>query len=60
MWVRGLVLGDADGSSTQVTSMYTVAELLEGWIDTAAANGVHWGPYSALVAAVSHFPGAGR
>jgi hypothetical protein len=60
MWVRGLVLGDADGSSTQVTSMYTVAELLEGWIDTAAANGVHWGPRSALVAAVSHFPGAGR
>jgi hypothetical protein len=40
--------------------MYTVAELLEGWIDTGAANGVHWGPYSALVAAVSHFPGAGR
>jgi hypothetical protein len=53
--VWGLVLGDADGSSTQVTSMSMVAELLEGQIDTAVANGVRWGSSSTLVAAVSHF-----
>jgi hypothetical protein len=40
MRVRGLVLGDASESSTQVTSLSMVAELLEGRIDTAGANGV--------------------
>jgi hypothetical protein len=54
--VRGLVLGDTNGSSTQATSMFTVVELLEGRIDTVAANGVHWESCSTLVAAVSHFP----
>jgi hypothetical protein len=53
--VRGLVLGDADGSSTQATSMSAVAELLKGQIYTTAANGVHWGFCSMLVAVVSHF-----
>jgi hypothetical protein len=56
VWVRGLVLGDTDGSSTQVTSMSAVAELPEGWTDTVAANGVRWGCRSTLVAAVSHCP----
>jgi hypothetical protein len=37
-------------------SMSTVAELLEGQIDTVAANVVRWGSHSALVATVSHFP----
>jgi hypothetical protein len=50
------VLADADGSSTQAMSMSTVAELLEGQIDTVAANVVRWGSHSALVATVSHFP----
>jgi hypothetical protein len=36
--------------------MSTVAELLEGQIDTVAANVVRWGSRSALVATVSHFP----
>jgi hypothetical protein len=54
---RGLVLGDADRSSTQVMSMSMVAKLLEGQIDTAAANGVHWGSRSTLVAVVSHYSG---
>jgi hypothetical protein len=49
------VLGDADGSSTQAMSKSTVAELLEGQIDTVATNGVHWGSRSALVVAVLHF-----
>jgi hypothetical protein len=40
VWDWGLGLGDTDGSSTQATSMSTVAELLEGRIDTAIANGV--------------------
>jgi hypothetical protein len=50
------VLGSTDGSSAQAMPMPAVAELLEGRIDTAAANGVCWGSRSALVAAVSHFP----
>jgi hypothetical protein len=36
--------------------MSTVAELLEGQIDTVAANVVRWGSRSTLVATVSHFP----
>jgi hypothetical protein len=38
--IQGLVLGDVDGSSSLAASLYMVAELLEGRIDTAAANGV--------------------
>jgi hypothetical protein len=37
----GLVLGDANGPSSLVTSMSMVAEWLRGWIDAAAANRVH-------------------
>jgi hypothetical protein len=55
-WAQDLVLGDADGSSLLVTSMSLVAEWLEGQIDATAANGVHWGSRSVLVAAVLHFP----
>jgi hypothetical protein len=36
-------------------SMSLVVELLEGQIETTAANGVHWGSRSMLVAAVLHF-----
>jgi hypothetical protein len=50
------VLDNADGSSSLAASMFTIMELLEGWIDTVAVNGVYWGSHSALVAAVSHFP----
>jgi hypothetical protein len=57
VWFRGLVLGDADRSSTQVMSMSMVAKLLEGQIDTAAANGVRWGSRSTLVFVVSHYSG---
>jgi hypothetical protein len=49
------VLGSADGPSSLATSMSTVAELLERWIDAMAANGVHWGSCSVLVAAMLHF-----
>jgi hypothetical protein len=49
------VLGSADGPSSLAMSMFTVMELLEGRIDTVAANEVHWGSHSVLVAAVSHF-----
>jgi hypothetical protein len=50
------MLGSADSLSSLEASMSTVAELLEGQIDVAAANRVHWGSCSALVIAVSHFP----
>jgi hypothetical protein len=54
--VRDLVLGNADGSSSLVASLSTAAELLDGRIDTATANGVYWGTRSPLVATLSHFP----
>jgi hypothetical protein len=50
------VLGSDDGSSSLAASMSMIVELLEGWIDATAANGVRWGSHSALVATVSHFP----
>jgi hypothetical protein len=36
--------------------MCTAMELLEGRIDVAAANGVHWGSRSTLITVVLHFP----
>jgi hypothetical protein len=53
--VRYLVLDNTDGLSSLAASMSMMVELLEGWIDTAAANGVRWGNCSALVASLSHF-----
>jgi hypothetical protein len=50
------VLGNADCSSSLVTSLSMVAELLEGQSDTAVTNGIHWGTQSTLVAFLSHFP----
>jgi hypothetical protein len=50
-----LVLGSVDGPSSLAASMPTVAELLKGQIDAVAANRVHWGSRSVLVATVSHF-----
>jgi hypothetical protein len=38
------------------TSLSSVAELIEGCVDIAAANGVRWGTMSALATALSHFP----
>jgi hypothetical protein len=49
------VLDDADGPSSLAASMSAVAEQLKSWIDGVAANGVHLGSHSALVAAMSHF-----
>jgi hypothetical protein len=49
-WVRDLVQDGANERSSLAASLSTVAELLEGRIDTATANGVCWGTWSALVA----------
>jgi hypothetical protein len=57
-WVQDLVLGVVDWLSLLVTSMSTVAELLENQIDAAATNTVRWGSCSTLLATVSHFPRA--
>jgi hypothetical protein len=51
-----MVLDGIDGLSSPAASMFMVAGLLEGRANTAAANGVHWGPRSTLVAALMHFP----
>jgi hypothetical protein len=53
--VWDLVLGSADMPSSLATSMSTAAELLEGGIDAAAANGVCSGTCSVLVAIGLHF-----
>jgi hypothetical protein len=50
------VLDNDNRTSSLAASMSTAVELLEGWIDDAAANGVRWGSHSTLVATVSHFP----
>jgi hypothetical protein len=49
------VLDNVDGSSSLAAYLSTVVELLEGQIDAVAANGVCWGTWSVLVAALSHF-----
>jgi hypothetical protein len=54
--VLDLELGDVDGSPSLAMSLSVVAEHFEGRIDATAANGVHWGSHSMLVAAMSHFP----
>jgi hypothetical protein len=54
-WVRDMVLDNVDGPSSLVASLSTVVELLEGWVDTAAANGVLWGTRSTLISALSYF-----
>jgi hypothetical protein len=50
------VLDITDGLSSLVASLSTVVEMLEGRVDSAAANGVRWGTRSTLVATLSHFP----
>jgi hypothetical protein len=50
-----LVLDNIDGTSSLAASLSTVVEMLECWINVVAANGVHWGTRSALVAALLHF-----
>jgi hypothetical protein len=40
-WVRDLVLDRVDMPSSLAASLSTVAELLEGHVDTETANGVH-------------------
>jgi hypothetical protein len=49
------VLDNADEPSSLAASLSVAVELLEGWVDFMAANGVRWGTRSALVAALSHF-----
>jgi hypothetical protein len=50
-----LVLDMADGPSSLAVSLSIAAELLEGHVDAAAANGVRCGTQSALVATLLHF-----
>jgi hypothetical protein len=50
-----LVLDRANEPSSLVAYLSMAAELLEGWVNAAAANEVHWGTQLALVATLSHF-----
>jgi hypothetical protein len=49
------MLDNINELSSPAASLSMVVELLEGWIDTADANGVRWGTQSTLVASLSHF-----
>jgi hypothetical protein len=49
------VLEWADGSSSLVVSLSSVAQLLEGCIDVATANGICLVTRSALATTLSHF-----
>jgi hypothetical protein len=53
--VQDSMLGDTGEPSSLVASLAMVAEEVENWINTMAANGVRWGTRSALVAILSHF-----
>jgi hypothetical protein len=55
MFVWDLVLGSTGVSSSLATSLAMVAEEVENWINTVAANGVRWETQSMLVAILSHF-----
>jgi hypothetical protein len=50
-----MVLDNADRPSSLVASLSIAVQLLEGQVDTTAANGVCWVTRSALVAALLHF-----
>jgi hypothetical protein len=54
-WVWDLVLDDANGPSSLVVSMSSVAKLLESRIEAEATNEFRWGSCSVLVATMSHF-----
>jgi hypothetical protein len=53
--VWDMVLHRADEPSSLAASLSMVVELLEGWVNAAAANRVRWGTWSALVGALLHF-----
>jgi hypothetical protein len=53
--VRDLVLDNVNGPSSLEINLSVVVELLEGWIDTKAANGVRWGTRFVFIATLSHF-----
>jgi hypothetical protein len=55
-WFKDFVLDQAEGPSSLAASLSTAVELLEGWVNATAVNGVCWGTRSALVTALSHFP----
>jgi hypothetical protein len=49
------VLGGPAGTSSQVASLSSTAQLIEDCVDITTANGVYWGTRSALAATLSHF-----
>jgi hypothetical protein len=53
--VWDLVLHNVDGPSSLAASLSMVAELLEGRVDVATANGIRWGTLSVLITTLSHF-----
>jgi hypothetical protein len=51
-----LVLERYDETPSLAVALSSSTEQIEGHVDAAATNGVHWGARLALTAIVSHFP----
>jgi hypothetical protein len=54
--VWDMVLKGSDGMSSLARSLSSAADLIEGRVDAAVANGVHWEARLALTTTLSHFP----
>jgi hypothetical protein len=54
--VRDLVLKRSSEVPSLATALSSIVDLIEGRVDAAAANEVHWGAQLALVVVLSHFP----
>jgi hypothetical protein len=50
------VLKRSDKASSLVALLSSAVDLIEGHVDAAVANRVHWGARLALITALSHFP----
>jgi hypothetical protein len=50
------VLKGFDETSSLAALLSSAADLIEGRVDAAVANGVHWRARLALIAALLHFP----
>jgi hypothetical protein len=57
--VWDLVLERPDMTSSLAVALSSVAEFIDNHIDAPVANGAHWDTWSALAAALSHFPELG-
>jgi hypothetical protein len=54
--VWDLVLERSDEAPSLAAALSITVDVIEGRVDAAATNGVHWGAWLVLTAILSHFP----